>query len=1269
MIRNKVLSCRSILVTLLVINIINVTNAQPSKKVNAGSQAGTGLYSTPSSGEVEVGDAFVHSAADGYTWAIGTNTIEMTYQAKDGLFRLISFKNKYIGSQQEYIPKNLAIAPFTAGAEDKASWILRGAKASQTSAGGQPVASLEMDLLHGNLNIRFHVIAYPETSVIRQWIELENSGNSTLTAEAVSFLIPVKNDLTFPFIHYWMVGGNSHADQGMLCDSTVTSGYSKTIAARSTYAFVPWAAFQRSGKPDDGVFVALEYLGKWSISVNQPQKKQMTLTVDIPDLASVPLAPGGKITLPVVTIGTFAGTLDEMEVQTYNWQYRYMWDYTNMDYYARPKWAVPWAFSAQNLQEQFAERLAYHDMNAEIMRSIGFEMLWDDAGWSSYNGMPPNNYSSVFSPTYEGPDFSQTRRFLDKMGMGWLAWFAGRPSSGVIAGKIGSWGDFEWRTDAVNFPDWNSDRDWRNKILYFLDNYPGSSFHTCSGGSSYSHTFDIQRFANTNYFSDFGRGPQTNYFFSYMEPPDKWVDIIEPWTNKGCYKTETSRQTLTMVPFWGLRVDEGDQELVREDLDTYRFLLHEGVAGRWSYMFHPKVKGDEPIYYAQRTNYDRHKACIVLKHKATGPVTVFPYGLLPDFQYEVAFDLKKDVSTRTGADIMANGISLTAQLPGELIYLGLPNRPGSGNDKQLPAPPGKVFIRQEMNLGYLGIGVYWSAGKDNNWVSSYEVRRGRRNLGKVSIGTSYFDRSPGWNIDADYAVRTIDGDGNASDWTAAEKVSGEPTTANALGSLYPERGYEGWCADATTDGIHFKPMTWVNPPKTSSADEGGTPNQPGGIEGWWEGIGGARLGRAWMQSSGEACCVRTWVAPKSGDVQITSRVMKEWYRQSAGTPLRARILHDTKQIWPNKGWALIPLNNITGITHNLTEIVKKGDSIRFVLDKCDNPENDIAAWMPFITYSDSNTAERNGDVIRILCGSSLPYTDQSGNTWIQDRFFAGGQVKAARAKVHGGQDSCLYELGRFGNDFSYNIPVKKGIYTVRLMFAEPDYKHLFARPFNVEINGKEMLHNYDICQDVRGYCKAKDRVFKYIVSNAEDKIVIHFSGGFEPRLKSDEAIVQAIEILPAFNPVVRIDCGAKAEFVDWNSFVWGSDANYPGGQAINSSSGVSQATPTLYDQALYQSARSGRELTYALPLPPGLYDVHLKFAELWLKETGKRPMDIEINGKVIWKSWDPGSAAGQVGMAIDLRAPNITPDKDGVIKIRLRAVGENDAILQGIEVL
>jgi len=270
------------------------------------------------------------------------------------------------------------------------------------------------------------------------------------------------------------------------------------------------------------------------------------------------------------------------------------------------------------------------------------------------------------------------------------------------------------------------------------------------------------------------------------------------------------------------------------------------------------------------------------------------------------------------------------------------------------------------------------------------------------------------------------------------------------------------------------------------------------------------------------------------------------------------------------------------------------------------------------------------------------------------------------ARIDGADDPVLYQRGRQGKDFTYQIPVEMGLYAVRLRFAEPKYRRLFARPFNIEINGREVLRNFDICQDARGYRKAHDRVFRCIVPNAEGHIVLRFTGGFEPGQATDEAMIQAIEILPEIKPVVRINCGSATDFIDWNSNVWAGDEFE--GPVMQSGRPVTQASPTLYDQALYQTARSGREVVYSLTLAPGLYTVHLKFAELWLEEQGKRPIDIEINGRTLWKNWDPCTAAGEVGMAIDLRALNITPDGAGLITICIKSAGEHDAILQGIEV-
>jgi hypothetical protein len=357
--------------------------------------------------------------------------------------------------------------------------------------------------------------------------------------------------------------------------------------------------------------------------------------------------------------------------------------------------------------------------------------------------------------------------------------------------------------------------------------------------------------------------------------------------------------------------------------------------------------------------------------------------------------------------------------------------------------------------------------------------------------------------------------------------------------------------------------------------------------------------------------------------------------------------------------------------HDLTIDVTKGDAIRFVLDKGTSPEHDIVAWMPRIIYQQEQSVG-GASTVRILCGAKKPYTDRTGNVWSADRFYLGGKPVASETRVAGTfptlEDQPLYQSGREGKDFVYSIPVNPGLYTLRLKFAETKYQWLFERPFNLSINGRSVLNNFDVCQAARGSKKAYERVFRYLVPDAEGNLVLRFTGGFEPDQKTDKAVVQAIEVLPEIKPAVRIDVGSESQFIDWNGVSWSADTGFEGGTVLRSDSVVSQATPTLYDQALYQTARSAKSLCYSVNVPAGLYVVHLKFAELWLKELGQRPMNIEVNGRRIRESWDPSKAAGQVGMAADILARDITPDKDGKITIRVTAVGTNDAILQGLEV-
>ena len=364
--------------------------------------------------------------------------------------------------------------------------------------------------------------------------------------------------------------------------------------------------------------------------------------------------------------------------------------------------------------------------------------------------------------------------------------------------------------------------------------------------------------------------------------------------------------------------------------------------------------------------------------------------------------------------------------------------------------------------------------------------------------------------------------------------------------------------------------------------------------------------------------------------------------------------------------------DLTGVAHDIELKVAAGDVLRFVLDKGTVPQQDLIAWMPRIVYEEAPSLTTAPAVVRILCGAKTPYSDRCGNLWAADRHFAGGEPVSTTEKIEDAsptaEDQPLYTKGRAGKAFSYSIPLPTGRYTVRLKFAEPQHSWMFERPLNLAINGQEVLADFDIVQAAKGPRRAVERSFRNVVPGAEGKIILHFTAGWNPQRPPADAMVQAIEVLPEQKPAIRINAGSAAPFVDWNACLWTADAHFSGGTTIHSAAPVVHASPTLYDQELYRTARAAKTFGYTLAAPPGLYTVHLKFAELWLPQPGRRPMDIRVNGRLVRKSWDPAAAAGRIGMAADIRIDNITPDKEGRIRIGLRATGANDAILQAIEI-
>ena len=155
------------------------------------------------------------------------------------------------------------------------------------------------------------------------------------------------------------------------------------------------------------------------------------------------------------------------------------------------------------------------------------------------------------------------------------------------------------------------------------------------------------------------------------------------------------------------------------------------------------------------------------------------------------------------------------------------------------------------------------------------------------------------------------------------------------------------------------------------------------------------------------------------------------------------------------------------------------------------------------------------------------YTDHEGHVWRPDEYARGGQfaVHLHRNPVSGTPDPDLYVGERFGN-FDYAIPVPPGRYTANLHFAETYWGTDNQRPgtampdvagspeggagsrvFDVYMNGRTLLKDFDIYKDAGGADRADVKTFHNLEPDGEGKLVFHFVP------EHDYACVTAIEIV------------------------------------------------------------------------------------------------------------------------------------------------------------
>ena len=343
-----------------------------------------------------------------------------------------------------------------------------------------------------------------------------------------------------------------------------------------------------------------------------------------------------------------------------------------------------------------------------------------------------------------------------------------------------------------------------------------------------------------------------------------------------------------------------------------------------------------------------------------------------------------------------------------------------------------------------------------------------------------------------------------------------------------------------------------------------------------------------------------------------------------------------------------------------------------------HPEHQTPAQAatPLPAASESLIGLPGGQEIRILAGSSRGYVDHAGKLWNADAWFTDGvSVKREARHIARTQDPSFYRSSREGQ-FRYDIPLKPGVYELRLHFAENVYGPENngeggegSRLMSVRVNGRALLTHFDVLADAGGGAVADVKVFPDQTPAPDGSLHLEFIGE-----NGSSATLSAIEIVPGLRGrmrPVRI-LARQTPYYSNDSQWWSPDSYFDGGQLAAYSDPVTGTD----DPELYETERWGN-FSYAIPASPGRYTLLLHFAvrhRAWNQPAAasdqgsvEHVFNVFCNGRAILDNFDLMSE-GRPADVVIRRIAAVEPNAQGKVLLSFVPV-KGYASVTGIELL
>lgn len=705
----------------------------------------------------------------------------------------------------------------------------------ETNVLSQGELETTVSLRRGGLLIERHYIAYPGLAVVQSYTTYKNISDQPMAITRPSlYVIRLLTQERQHTDFSYMTGGANFTGSQIYKTVPLHEGFTRTFDSQTNPEITKvdgvegnwWhERFNGAGiwnefftlspqQAQEGLWITFDYQGWW----------KATMTCCDGDLAlcghcellSMPLAPKDTLQIAPMTYGFYCGDMDDMGNSIQEYIYQYKWDYTRDKYFNRMTMGI---WHSAPLTD------AVYKM-VDIARYAGYERIHVDDFWFDAKG----NWNGIF-----GDDWREINRYIQKNGMFfrlWMPpWHADRLSQvwldhpewmldfhgnwynwtidmsqeeayqwvlNMLCEKQREFGDYELRVDGdpCNLTDneawtctaedkggWNCTHKQSENFyrLYreFKENNPRAGLNGCSSGG---HTLGIEsaRYTDQQQITDGWCLHYGGYYTTLLLPIDKHMGLNISGARGSWKEHPASAREIFSAP--GLFMKKPSDEIspdvleeYRKDAEMFRFLRLQGVYGRWIKVFRPTLENSDPTFALERMTWNLEKGLLMISANPLNPLLgksdrVFPKGLSPQREYLIESRLGSvPAQTKTGAEWMREGIFMENVAAGEVLYINLPDRPGTGSIHELPAPPSALTCEPAEWLRRKGMALSWKAPEQDSLISYYEIAKNGVPYTKVSIGNYYFDANA--EPSAKYAVRSVDFDGQASNWIHSDETS------------------------------------------------------------------------------------------------------------------------------------------------------------------------------------------------------------------------------------------------------------------------------------------------------------------------------------------------------------------------------------------------------------------------------------------------------------------------------------------------------------------